>query len=304
MDQSLAVMTQGLSKSYGEVRALWGVDLEVRRGEIFGFLGPNGSGKTTTIRCLLDLIRPSGGTLRLLGLDPQAEPVAVRARVGYLPGELRFDDNLTAEVALRFFNRLRHSAADPGFIRTLAERLGLDLQTPIRNFSKGNKQKVGVVQALMHRPELLLLDEPTSGLDPLAQQEVLHLISEARAAGATVFFSSHVLSEVQEVAERVAILRRGVVVEVAQTATLLNCALRRVRVRFRQPPGDGVLAGIPGVKILQRDARGGVLLQVSGEMDALIKALAAFPIVDFETERPSLEEVFLAYYEDDSKQRA
>ena len=304
MDQSLAVLTQGLSKSYGEVRALWGVDLEVRRGEIFGFLGPNGSGKTTTIRCLLDLIRPGGGTLRVLGLDPQAEPVAVRARVGYLPGELRFDDNLTAEGALGCFNRLRHGAADPDYIRKLAERLGLDLRTPIRNFSKGNKQKVGVVQALMHRPELLLLDEPTSGLDPLAQQEVLHLISEARAAGATVFFSSHVLSEVQEVAERVAILRRGVVVEVAQTATLLNYALRRVRVRFRQPPDDGVLAGIPGVKVLQRDSRGGVLLQVSGEMDGLIKALSAFPVVDFETERPSLEEVFLAYYEDDSKQGA
>src|SRR5262245_9220394 len=167
MVEPLALMTRGLSKSYGDVQALRGVDLEVRRGEIFGFLGPNGSGKTTTIRCLLDLIRPSGGSLRVLGLDPQAEPVAVRARVGYLPGELRLDDNLTADGVLRFFNRLRGGRADPAFIRQLAERLGLDLTTPIKNFSKGNKQKVGVVQALMHRPELLLLDEPTSGLDPL-----------------------------------------------------------------------------------------------------------------------------------------
>jgi ABC-2 type transport system ATP-binding protein len=303
MEQSPAILAQGLSKSYSDVRALWGVDLEVRRGEVFGFLGPNGSGKTTTIRCLLDLIRPGGGRLRVLGLDPQAEPVAVRARVGYLPGELHFDDNLTAEGALRFFNRLRGGRADPAFTRHLAERLGLDLGTPIKNFSKGNKQKVGVVQALMHRPELLLLDEPTSGLDPLAQQEVLRLVAEARAAGATVFFSSHVLSEVQEVAGRVAILRRGVVVEVAPTADLLaQAALRRVRVRFRQPPGDGVLAGVPGVKVLEQDPRRGVLLQVSGDMDPLIKALAAFPVSDFETERPSLEEIFLAYYEGDGKE--
>jgi ABC-2 type transport system ATP-binding protein len=299
MQQSPAVLVHGLTKSYGEVQALRGVDLEVRRGEIFGFLGPNGAGKTTTIRCLLDLIRPSAGRLRVLDLDPQAEPVAVRARVGYLPGELRFDDNLTADGVLRFFNRLRGGAADPDFIRQLAERLGLALNTPIRNFSKGNKQKVGVVQALMHRPELLLLDEPTSGLDPLVQQEVLRLIHEARAAGATVFFSSHVLSEVQEVAERVAILRRGVVVEVAETAALLGRALRRVRVRFRQPPGDGALDGVPGVKVLERDPRGGVLLQVTGEMDALVKALAAYPVSDFETEQPSLEEIFLAYYEDE-----
>ena len=302
MLQSPAVRTHGLTKSYGDVQALRGVDLEVRRGEIFGFLGPNGSGKTTTIRCLLDLIRPSGGRLRVLGLDPQAEPVAVRARVGYLPGELRFDDNLTAEGVLRFFNRLRGGAADPAFTRHLAGCLGLDLQTPIKNLSKGNKQKVGMVQALMHRPELLLLDEPTSGLDPLAQQEVLRLIGEARQAGATVFFSSHVLSEVQEVAERVAILRRGAVVEVAETAALLGRALRRVRVRFRQPPDDGVLARVPGVKVLERDQRGGVLLQVSGEMDALIKALAAFSVSDFETQRPSLEEIFLAYYEGDGKE--
>jgi ABC-2 type transport system ATP-binding protein len=260
-------------------------------------LGPNGSGKTTTIRCLLDLIRPSGGSVRVLGLDPQAEPLAVRARVGYLPGELHLDDNMTADGVLSFFNRLRGGRADPAYIRQLAERLALDLGTPVKNFSKGNKQKVGLVQALMHRPELLLLDEPTSGLDPLAQQEVHRLIGSARAAGATVFFSSHVLSEVEEVAERVAILRRGEVVEVAETAALVNRTLRRVRVRFRQTPDAVVLEHLPGVKVLGRDDRGGVLLQVSGEMDGLIKALAAFPVSDFETERPSLEEVFLAYYE-------
>jgi ABC-2 type transport system ATP-binding protein len=237
----------------------------------------------------------------VLGLDPQAEPVAVRARVGYLPGELRLDDNLTADGQLRFLNRLRGGRADPNFIRHLAGRLGLDLHTPIKNFSKGNKQKVGVVQALMHRPELLLLDEPTSGLDPLVQQEVLRLLGEARAAGATVFFSSHVLSEVQEVAERVAILRGGKVVEVAETTALIGRALRRVRVRFRQQLDSLVLSHLPGVKFLGRDDRGGVLLEVLGEMDGLIKALAAYPVSDLETERPSLEEVFLAYYEGEGK---
>jgi ABC-2 type transport system ATP-binding protein len=153
-----------------------------------------------------------------------------------------------------------------------------------------------VVQALMHRPELLLLDEPTSGLDPLVQQEVLRLVADARAAGATVFFSSHVLSEVQETAERVAIIRQGAVVEVADTTVLINRALRRVHVRFRQPVEAAGLANVPGVRLLQEDGRRGVVLQVEGEMDALIKALAAFPVSDFDTERPSLEEIFRAYY--------
>jgi ABC-2 type transport system ATP-binding protein len=302
MTESLALEVRGLTKFYGSVQALCGVDLEVRRGEIFGFLGPNGSGKTTTIRCLLDLIRPAGGSARVLGLDPQAEPVSVRARVGYLPGELRLEDNMTAEGLLIYFNRLRHGRADWDFVRHLAGRLELDLATPVKNFSKGNKQKVGVVQALMHRPELLLLDEPTSGLDPLVQQEVLRLVAEARAGGATVFFSSHILSEVQEIAERVAILRRGRVVEVAETRTLIHRALRRVRVRFQQPQDSVILGKLPGVKLLSRDNQGSLLLQVEGEMDALIKALARFPVSDFETERPSLEEIFLAYYEGDRKE--
>jgi ABC-2 type transport system ATP-binding protein len=293
---------KGLRKSYGRVHALRGVDLEVRAGEIFGFLGPNGSGKTTTIRCMLDLIRPSDGELRVLGLDPQVKPLKVRTRTGYLPGELRLDDNMTAEGVFSFFNQLRGGKADQAFIRRLAERLSLDLHTPIKNFSKGNKQKVGVVQALMHRPELLLLDEPTSGLDPLVQQEVLRLVAEARAEGATVFFSSHVLSEVQEIAERVAIIRQGIVVEVAETATLIQRALRRVRVQFQKPVDASSLGNLAGVKLLNQDGNLSVLLQVEGEMDALIKRLADFPVKDFETERPSLEEVFLAYYEGDRKE--
>ncbi len=302
MSEETALMAQGLTKSYGKVRALRGVDLQVQRGEIFGYLGPNGAGKTTTIRCLLDLIRPDGGAVRVLGIDPQADPVAVQARTGYLPGELALDPNMTVEDTLHYFNALRGNKVDWGFARGLAARLDLDLGPVIKNLSHGNKQKVAVVQALMHRPELLLLDEPTLGLDPLMQREVLRLITEAKANGATIFFSSHIMSEVEAVAERVAIIREGVIVEVAETASLINRALRRANVRFKQPVDIGPLANVPGVTVLSRDDGTSVLLQVEGEMDDLIKALAAFPVSDFETERPSLEEIFLAYYEDDQKE--
>ncbi len=302
MSDQVALMTRGLIKSYGRVQALRGLDLEVKRGEIFGFLGPNGAGKTTTIRCMLDMIRPQGGTIRVLDLDPQADPVAVRARTGYLPGELQVDPNMTVEGALRYFNALRGNKVDWGFVRQVAARLDLDLEPVIKNLSHGNKQKVGVVQALMHRPQLLLLDEPTLGLDPLMQREVLRLITEAKANGATAFFSSHIMSEVEAVAERVAIIRQGVVVEVAEPSTLINRALRRAHVRFKQPVDTSPLANVPGVTVLSQDDGTSVLLQVEGEMDGLIKALAAFPVSGFETERPSLEEIFLAYYEDDQKE--
>jgi ABC-2 type transport system ATP-binding protein len=273
----------------------------LHHGEIFGFLGPNGAGKTTTIRCLLDLIRPDEGQARVLGLDPQSEPVAVRARVGYLPGELRLDAGFTVEGQLRFLNHLRGGKADWEFVRQLAARLDLDLKLPIRNLSKGNKQKVGVLQALMHRPELLLLDEPTFGLDPLMQQEVLRLLSEMQAGGSTVFFSSHILSEVQEVAGRVAIIRLGKVVEVADTAGLINRSLRRARVRFKEQVDARELEKVPGVRLLSADKLS-ALLELEGEMNGLVKALAAFPIRDLDTERPSLEEIFLAYYAVEGKE--
>jgi ABC-2 type transport system ATP-binding protein len=302
MSENVALMTQGLTKSYGKVRALRGVDLEVQRGEIFGYLGPNGAGKTTTIRCLLDLIRPDGGAVRVLGIDPQAGPVEVHAHTGYLPGELQLDPNMSVEGALRYFNSLRGNKVDWGFVRQLTRRLDLPLKPPIKNLSHGNKQKVGIVQALMHHPQLLLLDEPTLGLDPLMQHEVYRLLKEAQADGATVFFSSHIMSEVETVAERVAIIREGVIVEVAETASLINRALHRARIRFKQPVDISSLSNIPGVVVLSQDDSTSVLLQVEGEMDDLIKALAAFPVSDFETERSSLEDIFLAYYEADDKE--
>ena len=296
MNDSNAIHVKDLVKFYGKVHALRGVDLEVKRGEVYGFLGPNGAGKTTAIRCMLDLIRPQGGTIIVLGLNPQEEPEAIKARVGYLHGELHVDENMTARQVFRFFNRLRGNRSNWDFIEELSERLKLELRSPIKNFSKGNKLKVGVVQALMHKPELLLLDEPTGSLDPLMQQEVLRMLAEAQDNGATVFFSSHIISEVQAIADRVAIIREGKIVEVAVTADLLNRSMRQVRIRFQQPPEAEELYKLPGVELVAKDDGMGVLLQVEGEMDTLIKTLAKYPVNDFETERASLEEIFLAYY--------
>jgi ABC-2 type transport system ATP-binding protein len=292
----MAIQVHGLTKSYGKVRALRGIELEVQRGEIFGFLGPNGAGKTTTIRCLLDMIRPDGGKASLLGYDPQASPVAVQSLTGYLPGEMQFFDNLTVERQLRFFNDLRGQPAEWSRIRQLAERLDLNLKVQIKNLSKGNKQKVGVIQALMHQPELLLLDEPTSGLDPLMQQEVLSLLREANTSGATVFFSSHIMSEVESVAGRVAIIRLGEIVEVAETSSLTRRALNRLTVRFKQPVDLAPIRSLPEVAILSQSDHVSLTVQVAGDMEPLVHVLGSLPVLDLESERPSLEEVFMTYY--------
>lgn len=293
----IAVQIRGLTKSYGKVQALRGIDLEVKRGEMFGFLGPNGAGKTTTIRCMLDSIRPDGGSINLMGINPQADPPAAQARIGYLPGEMQFYDNLTAERQLRFFNDLRGNSVDWTYIRQLAGRLKLDLASPIKNLSKGNKQKVGVIQALMHRPELLLLDEPTSGLDPLMQQEVLNLLRETNQDGTTVFFSSHIMSEVEQVAGRVAIIRAGEIVEVADTSELTHRTLNRMVVRFKRPVDLEELFVLPGVEIINCDDTQ-AKFQITGDMEAFVQALGKTPVLDMETEHPSLEETFLTYYKE------
>lgn len=298
--QENAIWIQGLTKSYGKVQALRGIDLVVPRGEIVGFLGPNGAGKTTTIRCLLDTIRPDSGNALVLGLNPQADPLAVQQRTGYLPGETQFYDNLTAGKQLRYFSDMRGKQVSWQFVLELAGRFDLDLDQPIKNLSKGNKQKVGVIQAFMHRPELLLLDEPTSGLDPLMQQEVLGLIREAHQDGATVFFSSHIMSEVETISRQVAIIRAGKIVEVAETSTLTRRTLRNLTVRFKQPVNGTRLDHLPGVSLLKPVDGNTITLQLTGDMENLLKALASLPVSDLDVEHPSLEEVFLAYYKDET----
>jgi ABC-2 type transport system ATP-binding protein len=304
MKDTLAIEIEGLTKSYGPVQALRGVNLDVKRGEILGFLGPNGAGKTTTIRCLLDLIRPQAGRMRVLGLNPARDPVAVRSRVGYLPGELSLEGNLTVKGILRYFNDLRGRKNDWSHVHRLADRLDLDLGIPVKNLSKGNKQKTGLIQALMSRPELLLLDEPTSGLDPLMQQEVYRMLREAQNDGATVFFSSHVISEVEAIAGRVAIIRKGVIVEEAEPGRLIDMSLRRFRVRFREAVNLERLGQVDGVSLIGQEKGIDVTLQVEGEVDPLIKFLAAYPVVDIHSEHLSLEEVFLAYYKEGSKEES
>jgi ABC-2 type transport system ATP-binding protein len=294
------IKVENLAKSYGGFQALSGIGFEVKRGEIFGFLGPNGAGKTTAIRCMLDLIRPSSGLLRIVGYDPQRDPVAVRARCGYLPGELRLDENITVNSALRFLRQLR--GGDSACRRragALSERLELNTASKIKNLSKGNKQKIGIVAAFMHQPELLLLDEPTSGLDPLVQQTVMELVAEAQQGGATVFFSSHVLTEVQAVAGRVAIIRDGRIVEVAATSDLAARGTVEVRVVFAAPVilEKSQLAGLAGVELIYSDDDGRFIqLAVTGKMDALVKWLAGYPVASLETRQCGLEQAFHAHY--------
>jgi ABC-2 type transport system ATP-binding protein len=297
MNPQPAIMLRDLVKSYGEVKALRGVDLAVEEGEIFGFLGPNGAGKTTTIRCMLDLIRPDSGQIQILGLDPQQNPVAVHARTGYLPGELNLDGNLTGRAILHYFHELRGMGSNTARALELAERLDVDLNLPIKNLSHGNKQKLGLIQALMDEPRLLLLDEPTSGLDPLIQRELLQILAEARESGATIFFSSHIISVVEHIANRVGILREGKIIEVAETSDLLKRAVRRALIRFRHPVDVSLFKELPGVSILSEDGGLSILLQVTGDMEGLIKQLAQQPVIEIETERPSLEEIFMTYYD-------
>lgn len=300
-NKDFAILLKGLTKSYGKVQALRGIDLCVKRGEIFGFLGPNGAGKTTTIRCLLDTIRPDGGTARILGQDPQADPVAVQSLIGYLPGEVQFYENFSAERQLRFFSDMRAKHADWDFARYLADHLALDLKKQIKNLSKGNKQKIAVIQALMHHPELLMLDEPTSGLDPLMQHEVLSLLRDANHDGATVFFSSHIMSEVEEFAERVAIIRQGEIVEVSETSTLMHRALNKLTVRFKRPVDFNSFAKLDNVEILSKSDGLSLMLQVKGDMEGLVRMLGTMPVLDLETRRSSLEDIFLEFYSTSQK---
>jgi ABC-2 type transport system ATP-binding protein len=290
-----AIETEGLTKSYGAARGIVDLDLTVPTTTVFGFLGPNGAGKTTTIRLLLDFLRPTRGRATVLGLDSRRDAVAIKQRVGYVPGDPAFYERLTAAQLFDWLGRLR-GGVDPQLLAHLTERFDVDVHRPIRTLSKGNRQKIAVVQAFMHRPELLVLDEPTSGLDPLLQHEFDELVHEVTADGATVFLSSHLLDEVQHLCDRVAIVRDGRLVTVEDVATLRARAVREVTIRFEEPVDPTPFSRLPGVTDVE--VVGSALhCHLAGTADALVKLAARHAVVDFTSAPPDLEAMFLQFYE-------
>ncbi len=289
-----AIETHGLSVYYGRQRGILDVDLRVEQGEVFGFLGPNGAGKTTTQRVLMDIIRPTAGEARMLGRDCQKDGAVVRERVGYLPGELSLYDSMKVHRFFEMYASLQKSHGNAGHWRTLSERLELDTSRRIGQLSRGNRQKVGVVVAFMNKPDLLILDEPTTGLDPLVQQTVMELVREANQGGATVFFSSHILPEVQAVCDRVGIIREGTLVATERVEDLTRQQFKRVRLGFAAtPPADAFAQ--EGVTVLARDGQG-VTLEIRQHLDRVMETAVQFGIADLETIPVSLEEIFMAYY--------
>lgn len=306
---SAIIQTENLTKVYpskSNVKAIDNVQLSVERGEIFGFLGPNGAGKTTTIRILLDHIRPTAGKAKLFGLDSRADSVAVHAKVGFLPAELALWKSYTAREVVGFLARAR---GDKGAIlreaHTLAERLQLDLSKRVREFSTGNKRKLGLVIALMHKPELLILDEPTNGLDPLLQQTFNQLMLEAKAEGRTVFLSSHILSEVQAICERVAVIRDGQVKAVESVEKLINVGFRKVSVVLATPLPAEAQQGIrqlAGVSELSTTADT-LKMNYGGDFSPLLRMLGQAEIKDLLITEPTLEEIFLSFYDGNGNNR-
>lgn len=293
-----AIETRGLTKYFGASRAVEDLDLIVARGEVFGFLGPNGAGKTTTIRALLGLLHPTRGRATVLGYDAQADAREVHKRVGYLPGELQLFGRLTGADHMAWFHKVR-GVTDPSLGQALVERFGVVTDRPVRSLSKGNRQKLGLVLALAHRPELAILDEPTSGLDPLMQDSFGHLVREIASQGRTVFLSSHDLDEVQRVADRVAIIRDGRLVVTDTVEGLRRTAPRTIELTLAAPADVSRLASVPGVTQVATDGHV-VTLQMSGSLAPLLKAAAELDPIDITARRADLEELFLRYYRPDT----
>jgi ABC-2 type transport system ATP-binding protein len=288
------IRTERLTKSYGSHRGIVDVDLEIAAGEVFGFLGPNGAGKTTTIRVLLDLIRPTSGRAFVFDIETTVDPVSIHRRIGYVPGEFALYDRLTGGQTIEYFGNLR-GGVDKAYRKALVERFDLDPSRKFKEYSKGNKQKVGLVIALQHQPELLMLDEPTSGLDPLVQQSFYSLVREAQGEGRTVFLSSHILSEVERTCDRVAIIRDGLLVKVDSVEGLRDLAHHEVELRFVDGVPVEAFAGLPGVSDVKVEDH--VLrLRVSGPITPVVQAAARYELLDFVSREPTLEETFLAQY--------
>ncbi|POM23562.1 putative ABC transporter ATP-binding protein YbhF [Actinomadura rubteroloni] len=291
-----AIRTEKLTKRFGPVVAVDGLDLEVRRGEIFGFLGPNGAGKSTTIRMLLGLARPSGGRAWLMDV-PVDDVERAHRHVGHVAGEVALWPQLTGAETLAYLGDLS-GRVDAAFRDELVERLRFDPGLRVRAYSKGNRQKLALIAALMTRPDVLLLDEPTSGLDPLMEAEFQALAREAAARGQAVLLSSHILGEVQDVCHRVGILRAGRLVEVAELATLRALGGTVLEALLAGPvPGTADLAGVPGVTAVE-PIDGGLRVSVSGPPGPVLARLSTYPLVRLRSREPSLEEIFLSYYED------
>jgi ABC-2 type transport system ATP-binding protein len=295
MSDDFAIRITRLTKDYGQGHGLFDLDLDVQRGEILGFLGPNGAGKSTTMRLLLDLIKPSSGSATLLGLDSRADSLEIRRRVGFLPGELALYPMLSGAAMLDHLAELR-GGVDRGVRDALAERFDADLGRRIRELSTGNRQKLGLIQAFMHEPELLILDEPIAGLDPLVQQSFHALLTEVAAQGRTVFLSSHTLSEVERVADRVAMLRRGRLVVVDSLEDLREVAVQRLEIEFGgDAPRVEELAALPGVRDVALEGAH-LVVAFEGSADALVKAIAAHEVRSIRSRDDDLEEIFLRYF--------
>lgn len=292
-----AIQTINLSKTYGKNRGIQNVNLDIQKGEIFGFLGPNGAGKSTTLRTLAGFMFPTSGECRIHGVNPHTEPVKAMQLIGNLPTEFSLDDRMTGRQLIGLFAKLR-GLHDISFADTLAQRIDADLDRPMRRLSRGNKQKIGIVQALFHRPPVVILDEPTGGLDPLVQDTFLHVLNEAREQGQTVLFSSHVLSEIERVADRVGIIRDGEMVAVEDPHDLTERAIRHVHVRLHEEAPKTLINNLNNLESVSNLVQNGTSLRftLQSEPNDLLEMLTPYPMTSIDIERPSLEEIFLTFY--------
>ena len=298
MNDSVAIHTEGLTKHYGDVKALVDLDLDVYRGEIFGFLGPNGAGKTTTIRTLMDEIRPTAGSATIVGLDTHEHSVEIRSSTGYIPGDLAMYPNLTGRDTITYFGNLR-GEIDWQYVDELADRLDADLTRKVGDLSTGNRQKVGIIQAFMSRPEVLIMDEPSAGLDPLVQRTFQEMMKEVTRNGSTIFLSSHTLSEVQRVADRVGIIRSGHLIALEGVKDLRSKAMRRVDLYFDQPVDAAAFELVDGARDVEANNHH-VTMSFEGSMEKLLSlATTQYTLLGIATQEADLEEIFLTYYREE-----
>src|SRR5438067_2987753 len=295
------IVIDQLKKFYGKIQAVNGISMSVERGEIFGFLGPNGAGKTTTIRCMLDVIRPTSGTIRVLSLDVQQDTHELHQHIGYLPGDVRLPGQMTGKQIINYFSRLQ--GREPVLLNDLVARFDVEMKRPLKGYSKGMRQKIGVVLAFMCDPEVLILDEPTSGLDPLLQRTFNEFLLQEQARGKTIFMSSHIMSDVEKVCQRVAVIRQGEIVTIEEVEKLRQKAGQRVTVEFGDAVSADEVARMPGVSMVTSHNHA-YHFNVGGSMDALIKALSRHEVLRLQAEEAPLEEVFLKFYENPQAETA